>query len=219
MTQRFDHGSIRVLKSVRLYKDIDFSHCLRGETMLIAKQMDIRSNIKDYFDKAYSGEIILVPRKGNKNVVILSEEEYNRMNSESRLSAYANMLSLQARGIKPPVIPSSGDIRVDNLNKLELIRGLKDNWNGNGAAALPGKLLDRVGELINELMIQPEIFPTALGTIQFEYDNSRHDHMEIEIGDSGIAEVFIVPYIGDERFESVSVSANAINQRVGEFYG
>ena len=49
--------------------------------MTIVKQMEIRDNIKKYFDIAYSGEPVIVPRKDNKNVVIISEDafkEYER---------------------------------------------------------------------------------------------------------------------------------------------
>ena len=42
---------------------------------MIIKQMDVRANIKKYFDIAYEGEPVIVPRKENKNVVIISEEE------------------------------------------------------------------------------------------------------------------------------------------------
>lgn len=55
---------------------------------------------------------------------------------------------------------------------------MKENWNGNGAPGFSSSLMDRIEALINELNIQPEIFPTALSTIQLEYDNSRKDHME-----------------------------------------
>ena len=34
--------------------------------MIIAKQMDVRSNIKEYFDLAYNGEAIVIPRKQGK---------------------------------------------------------------------------------------------------------------------------------------------------------
>ena len=43
--------------------------------MLIAKQIDVRANIKKYFDIAFNGEHVIVPRKENKNVVIISEKE------------------------------------------------------------------------------------------------------------------------------------------------
>lgn len=35
--------------------------------MIAAKQMDIRANIKKYFDLAFEGEPVIVSRKENKN--------------------------------------------------------------------------------------------------------------------------------------------------------
>ena len=56
-------------------------------------------------------------------------------------------------------------------------------------------------------------------TIQFEFDNSRHDHMELEIGGSDNAELFIVTYFGSETEEEISVVAETISERVLQFYG
>lgn len=41
--------------------------------------MDVRANIKKYFDMAFNGEPVIVSRKENKNVVIISEAEYNEL--------------------------------------------------------------------------------------------------------------------------------------------
>lgn len=60
--------------------------------MIAAKQMDIRANIKKYFDMAFNGEPIIVSRKGNKNVVIISEAEYNEMAKAKRNAEYLAML-------------------------------------------------------------------------------------------------------------------------------
>jgi hypothetical protein len=43
--------------------------------------------------------------------------------------------------------------------------------------------------------------------------------MEIEIGASDTAEVFISLYNGGEEFESIPISSEEINHRVGAFYG
>ena len=59
---------------------------------MIVKQMDIRANIKKYFDLAYSGNTIIVPRKDNKNIVIISEEEYNRICRGVRITAYSEAI-------------------------------------------------------------------------------------------------------------------------------
>lgn len=109
-------------------------------------------------------------------------------------------------------------VKEHNIEKICSIDSLKNNWNGNGAPAMSSILVDTVEALINKLVIQPEIFPTALGTIQLEYDNARRDHMEIEIGKSELAEVFIVKTDGEELHDSIAVNAEDINSRVAEFY-
>ena len=185
---------------------------------MIVKQVDVRANIKQYFELACSGEPIIVPRKDNKNIVIISEAEYNRLQQQTRLSAYASsLLSHSERSTTQ--VPATTDIRADNLNKLELIHNLKDGWNGNGAPAFSESLIEKVRELITALYIQPEVFPTALSSIQFEIDNSRRDHMEIEISESDSAEIFIVTYDGRESFETIPSASDDINRKVSAFYG
>ena len=179
--------------------------------MIIAKQMEIRDNIKSYFDTAYDGEVIIVPRKNGKNVVIISENEYMKMNKDHLSSYYSHLTSSDP--------DDSATIKSANLKKLDEISALKDGWNGNDAPALPSTLIKKVRALIKALTIQPEIFPTGLKTIQLEYDNSRHDHMEIEIGLSGDAEVFVAPYDDKEYCETIRSTAAAINKRVVAFYG
>ncbi len=60
--------------------------------MTIVKQMDIRDNIKKYFDMAHAGEPIIVPRKNNKNVVIISEDDYRKFEKYKRNAEYVAML-------------------------------------------------------------------------------------------------------------------------------
>lgn len=60
--------------------------------MIATKQMDVRANIKKYFDMAFDGEPIIVSRKANKNVVIISEAEYNEMAKAKRNAEYLAML-------------------------------------------------------------------------------------------------------------------------------
>lgn len=59
---------------------------------------------------------------------------------------------------------------------------------------------------------------SALGTIQLEYDNFRRDHMEIEIGKSVDAEVFIAMFDGEEYIEKIPADADSINSYVSRFY-
>ena len=187
--------------------------------MVIAKQMDLRSNLKKFLDMAYDGETIVVPRKERKNVVIISEDEYNRMMQNRRIGEYAARIADMSVGSQSGSLPATGNVKADNLKKLDIIEKLKPGWNGNQAPSIPSETIRKVRELINALPIQPELFPTALKTIQLEYDNSRHDHMEIEVGESDTSEIFIVTYFGDESVESVPADIRSIQERVIQFYG
>ena len=60
--------------------------------MIATKQMDLRANIKKYFDLAFNGETIIVSRKENKNVVVISEAEYNELQKAKRNAEYFAML-------------------------------------------------------------------------------------------------------------------------------
>lgn len=187
--------------------------------MLIVKQMDLRSNIKKYFDLAYNGEAVFIPRKQDRNVVIISEEEYQRLQQANRIGSYAQSFNTARDRINSAEFRMSDSIKAHNLKKLEAIRSFGDNWNGNGAPAFKPSLVARAEDLINELNIQPEVFPTALNTIQLEYDNSRKDHMEIEICEDDTAEIFIVKFNGEEISDTIPATAAGINEMVSDFYG
>lgn len=40
---------------------------------------DLRDNQKSYFDKVANGETLIVSRRNKKNVVVMSEDEYNSL--------------------------------------------------------------------------------------------------------------------------------------------
>ncbi len=197
---------------------------------MIVKQADLRSNLKKYFDMALDEEPVFVPRKDDRNVVILSEKEYRKLMQAARLAAYSDTFSGSvfrmpeetsgAESILPMIknYTECTDIRTDNMDRISIFEHLGDNWNGNGAKAFERKLIERVREIVGDLEIQPEIFPSAAGTIELEYGNSRRDFMGISIGSDDKAEVFIVMYNSEEIFETIDATANAINERVKKFY-
>ena len=187
--------------------------------MVIAKQMDVRANLKKFLDMAYDGEPVVIPRKENKNVIIISESHYNELKALSRQMTYAKAIGSLSQRSSQTVDETITDVKSFNLKKLESIKSLKNGWNGNDAPAIPKVVIQKVRDIIELSDIQPEIFPTALKTIQLEFDNSRRDHMEIEIGADDTAEIFIVNYAGGESFEEISAEPSAINKRVRAFYG
>lgn len=81
--------------------------------MIATKQMDIRANIKKYFDLAFSGEPIIVSRKENKNVVVISEKEYNDLQKAKRNAEYLMMLDESIEQYK------HGEVVVKTMAELE----------------------------------------------------------------------------------------------------
>lgn len=69
----------------------------------------------------------------------------------------------------------------DSRTSLVLIRNLKDNWDGKEAKAFPETLTNRCWLICLKLSIQPMIFPTARGSIQFEYELEDKSYLEFEI--------------------------------------
>ena len=66
--------------------------------MLAVNYSTIRNNLKNYCDEATdNGETVIVTRKGEKNVVIMSLEKYNQIMRAARNAEYLSMID---RGIK-----------------------------------------------------------------------------------------------------------------------
>lgn len=109
--------------------------------------------------------------------------------------------------------------KLGNLKKLKEIAMLQDNWNANGAEAFSVGLISKVRNIIVFLEIQPEVFPTACGSLQLEYDKQDGSHMEIELTESDNAEIFVVDSMGCESIRTIRASIEVINKVVSEFYG
>lgn len=102
------------------------------------------------------------------------------------------------------------------LEKLSKIASMPDNWNRNGAKAFSDEFIGTTRELLIQLEHVPEIFPTANGSLQFEYDKPDHSHLDIEIFED-VAEVYIVGKNGQETSFDIKPSAEEINKVVAEF--
>lgn len=71
----------------------------------------------------------------------------------------------------------------ENVEVLSEIGELQDNWNNYGAPKFNQSLIFKCLRIItsSNLKFQPEIFPTARQSIQFEYEPDDHHYFEIEI--------------------------------------
>lgn len=88
--------------------------------MIVTKPVDLRARLKEYLDNAFDGEPVIVSRKNNKNVVIVSEREYNDLIKAKKNAEY--MAKLQ-RGITA-LDTGKGierDIIEDYTNKKDMV--------------------------------------------------------------------------------------------------
>lgn len=71
----------------------------------------------------------------------------------------------------------------ENISRLTEIGQLEDNWDNYNAQKFNPNLIFRCIDIVTslELEFQPEIFPTAKGSIQFEYELDDYHYLEFEI--------------------------------------
>ena len=81
--------------------------------MIATKQLDIRANIKKYFDLAFNGESIIVSRKQNKNVVVISEAEYNDLQKAKKNAEYLAHLDRSFEQLQ------KGEVIIKSMEELE----------------------------------------------------------------------------------------------------
>jgi len=82
--------------------------------MLAVNYTTIRNNLKDYCDKVTDEfETVVVTRKDEKNVVIISLEEYNALMKSRRNAEYLAQLEISRQQL------TSGDVVVKTMAELE----------------------------------------------------------------------------------------------------
>lgn len=81
--------------------------------MIATKPKDIRANLKKYFDLAVNGEPVIVSRRKNKNVVVISETEYNNLQKAKRNAEYLAHLNRSFAQLE------QGNIIVKSMDELE----------------------------------------------------------------------------------------------------
>lgn len=60
--------------------------------MKAIKSAELRGNMKDILDMVAGGETIIIPRPKNKNVVVVSEREWNELVRAKKNAEYLKML-------------------------------------------------------------------------------------------------------------------------------
>ena len=105
-----------------------------------------------------------------------------------------------------------------NLLKLDEIKSLKRNWNGNKAKAISKRIINKTKSLIINLEKQPQIFPTANDSIQIEFDGDNNSYLELQISKNNNLSFYKIDKLGKETTGAIPVSSFTLNTLVREFY-
>ena len=81
--------------------------------MLAVKSMDVRDNFKKLCDKVFKGEVLIISRPKNENIVMVSETEYNEMLKAKRNADYLAMLDKSIAEAK------AGGFVTKNIEEME----------------------------------------------------------------------------------------------------
>lgn len=103
---------------------------------------------------------------------------------------------------------------VKNFAKLESFRDFQVNWNGNGALPFLEGQIEKTKLILFNLPKQPEIFPTARQSVQFEYEKENGDYLEFEIFEDSISCLEIISGRENER----QIDESEIFSVVNNFY-
>ena len=82
--------------------------------MLAVNYSTLRNSLKSYCDRATNNdEVVVVTRKDEKNVVLMSLDQYNEMNKQINNSQYLKLLQKAIEQIK------NGDVVIKQIDELE----------------------------------------------------------------------------------------------------
>lgn len=109
--------------------------------------------------------------------------------------------------------------KMKNLEKLDSFNSYEVNWNGNNASPISKELISMMKGLVITLSYQPEIFPTACDSIQFEYEKDDGAYLEFELFENKIIRIYSVDSKGLEEESRIAFDSGVINEVVNKFYG
>lgn len=138
---------------------------------------------------------------------------------ENGSSSYNILTSIKAHSENTLVGGKSmEELMKKNVAKLKEFGNLDLDWNGYGAEPFSRKLLESVDNIIRNIIVQPEVFPTGRKSVQFEYEKDSGEYLELEVFIDRI-EVFSIDKNGLEKEFNIQVDNNEVNKVVTAFNG
>jgi|GEM_PF-3247404 len=105
-----------------------------------------------------------------------------------------------------------------NIKKLNEIKKLEYDWNGNKAEPFSKDHVNYVEQIIRRLYFQPDIFPAADGGIQLECEVDKR-YLEIEIFEDKTVEIFEVDNLGNEKINGYrTMSIDSIIRIINDWF-
>lgn len=131
---------------------------------------------------------------------------------------YPQNISYNAIYLRGDIFMNISFSAIKNIQKLDKIASLPDDWNENSAESFSLSLINKCKNIIYSLPIQPEIFPTADNSIQMEYEKENGEYLEFNIRDDRV-DVYQI-YADDKEDEYVinKDEAKTIRKVVDGFY-
>jgi antitoxin YefM len=80
--------------------------------MVTIKSKDLIDDFNVYCEKVYKGEVLIVSRPKNENIIMMSESEYNKIMKEIRNAQYLEMLD------KSIMEANEGDFIVETIDEV-----------------------------------------------------------------------------------------------------
>ena len=149
------------------------------------------------------------------------ELAYNRVEDvvDVIFSSNASNYKICNRSISKSVyVMSNAEINFQltkNYWKLEEISKLNNNWNKNGAKKFSDSIIENMKKVLMDLSVQPDIYPTANESIQFEYENNKGDYLEFELFETSEVKVFFYDHKGTAWTKYIEIGD--INGEVEKF--
>lgn len=112
-------------------------------------------------------------------------------------------------------------LQVENVNKINRMKGFEKNWNGNGADKFSAESINLFLEVINSLCKQPQIAPTGNGSLLLQYEMENKSILAFDVAVGRVEKVFVP----EGRFDNAETDVftndicDRINKCVEEFYG
>ena len=86
--------------------------------MIAVKTADLTQDFKKYADRIMQGEKILISRPHNENLVILTEQEYNELNSKMRKKALERAKNTIKEIREQSVLNGTDKMTMEEINEI-----------------------------------------------------------------------------------------------------